>query len=293
MKFRSEFRIISATSINDDRQQIRYEMQPAKLDHLVVNALLDLDMAQATFAALGFTVTPRGYHSLGSMNHLVVAGDAYLELVGIPGHGPQRQDVLDSPLGLSGLVLQSDDADATYALLLESGLPALEPLSFFRPITVDGREKQVGFRIVRMERRGFPAGRVYFCQHMTPELVWRPDWLNHPNGFHTIASVTVASPATAADADRYAALAAASAVPIRDGYSLDLSNSRIEIVTADRPALKTAALVFETLDRLDHFASALESVHWQRHAPDRATLRIPALRLELTCLGRPAGPSTD
>ena len=27
----------------------------------------------------------------------------------------------------------------------------------------------------------FPAGRFYFCEHLTPELVWRPEWQSHAN----------------------------------------------------------------------------------------------------------------
>ncbi len=42
------------------------------LDHLVINTLFDMDRAAALMAELGFTVTPRGYHSLGSINHLMM-----------------------------------------------------------------------------------------------------------------------------------------------------------------------------------------------------------------------------
>ena len=59
-------------------------MAPAVLDHLVVNTRFAIDAAQALFAGLGFTLTPRGYHSLGSVNHLAVFPQGYLELVGLP-----------------------------------------------------------------------------------------------------------------------------------------------------------------------------------------------------------------
>ena len=39
-----------------------------KLDHLVINTRFDTDAAQRTFEQLGFTVTPRGYHTLGSLS---------------------------------------------------------------------------------------------------------------------------------------------------------------------------------------------------------------------------------
>jgi hypothetical protein len=35
-------------------------------------------------------------------------------------------------------------------------------------------------------------GRVYFCQHFTPELVWRPEWQSHPNGALALTRVVLA-----------------------------------------------------------------------------------------------------
>ena len=42
-------------------------------------------------------------------------------------------------------------------------------------------------------------GRVYFCEHLTPELVWRPEWQSHPNGARAIARVIVATDEPRAD----------------------------------------------------------------------------------------------
>ncbi|ETX02309.1 MAG: hypothetical protein ETSY1_04005 [Candidatus Entotheonella factor] len=35
----------------------------AQLDHAVINVHFDMDRAEPLFQALGFTLTPRGYHS--------------------------------------------------------------------------------------------------------------------------------------------------------------------------------------------------------------------------------------
>lgn len=271
--------------IGHPQSEVRPQPGPVKLDHLVINAMFELDLAQSVFEALGFVVTPRGYHSLGSMNHLMVVGDAYLELVGVPRQGLQRQDVLDSPLGLSGLVFQSADADATHARLSAAGLPALEPLQFFRPLELDGVEHPVGFRIVRMGRDRFAAGRVYFCQHLTPEMVWRQDWLKHPNGLRAIASVTVESPDAAADAALYGAVAEASPSPRGDGFVLELDNASVEFIPAAQSRFASATLMFDRLDAIESAALTLEGVQWTRHDACRATLVLPALHLSLCCLG--------
>ena len=43
-----------------------------RLDHTVINVGLKMDAAEARFAQLGFTLMPRGYYSLGSVNHLMM-----------------------------------------------------------------------------------------------------------------------------------------------------------------------------------------------------------------------------
>src|SRR5580700_7614440 len=93
------------------------------LDHVVINVLFDMDRAAALMAQLGFTLTPRGYHSLGSINHLMVFEGHYLELIGLPsGMDVLRKDVLESPLGLDGLVFKADDIDKCLRTLRDSGL---------------------------------------------------------------------------------------------------------------------------------------------------------------------------
>ena len=52
-------------------------------DHAVLNLHYDLDAGEQLFRALGFNVTPRSYHTLGSMNNLIVFGTNYLELIGL------------------------------------------------------------------------------------------------------------------------------------------------------------------------------------------------------------------
>jgi hypothetical protein len=87
------------------------EHRTVAVDHAVVNVLQQMDAAVPRFRALGFTLTERGYHSLGSINHLMMFGDDYLELVGIEaGAKTVRREVADGPRGLNGLVFRTDAA---------------------------------------------------------------------------------------------------------------------------------------------------------------------------------------
>ena len=94
------------------------------LDHVVINARDDMDRAADIYRRLGFTLTERGYHSLGSMNHLAMFGTDYLELIAVPKNATSgRLDLLNYSYGLNGLVFGSEDSAITYAALAKAGLP--------------------------------------------------------------------------------------------------------------------------------------------------------------------------
>jgi Glyoxalase-like domain len=195
------------------------------LDHVVINTLFDMDRAANLMSQLGFTLTPRGYHSLGSINHLVMFEHDYLELVGLPsGTDVLRKDVLESPRGLNGLVFQASDIDACQSLLRDSGLAMLEPQSFSRPVTIDGVEHLARFRTVRTVPELFEAGRVYYCQHYTPELVWHRPWMSHSNGVRGLSELVIVTSNAEIDVPRYAKAAQSPAERHGDDWAIALSN---------------------------------------------------------------------
>jgi hypothetical protein len=195
------------------------------LDHVVINTLFDMDRAAGLMAQLGFTLTPRGYHSLGSINHLVMFEHDYLELVGLPsGTDVLRKDVLESPRGLNGLVFQATDIDACQRTLRDSGLAMLEPQSFSRPVTIDGVEHLARFRTVRTAPELFEAGRVYYCQHFAPELVWHRPWMSHPNGVRALSELVIVTSNLETDVPRYAKASQAPSKRQGDDWTVVLSN---------------------------------------------------------------------
>src|ERR1044072_9746408 len=88
------------------------------LDHEAINARDDMDRAADAYRRVGFTLTERGYHSLGSINHLAMFGTDYLELIAVPkGATTGRMDLLNFPFVLNGLVFGSHDFAVTYESL--------------------------------------------------------------------------------------------------------------------------------------------------------------------------------
>ncbi|HEV2335430.1 MAG TPA: VOC family protein [Stellaceae bacterium] len=167
------------------------------LDHVVIDVRDRMDEAARAFTALGFAPTPRGHHTLGSINHLAMFATDYLELLGFGEGGASRPELAPFPIGLNGLVFKTDDADVVHAHALAAGLPILPVQAFSRPVALDGARQgarhDARFRTTRLDPRKIAMGRVYFCEHRTPELVWRPEWQSHPNGARAISRVIVAT----------------------------------------------------------------------------------------------------
>jgi Glyoxalase-like domain len=166
------------------------------LDHVVVNTQDRLDEAAETYRRLGFTLTPRGYHTLGSMNHLAIFGTDYLELIAVqtpgtpsvragegwPSTTSTRTELLHAPVGLNGLVFGTEESTSVHQALEAAGVPVDPPREFSRPVELPGGPRDAVFRTVNLRPGVVPAGRLYFCHHLARDLVWRDEWRRHPNG---------------------------------------------------------------------------------------------------------------
>jgi hypothetical protein len=98
------------------------------LDHAVVNVRDQMDRAVEIYRRLGFHMTERGYHTLGSINHLAVLEHDYIELIGFePNAANVRTDILRYPCGLNALVFRMSEANSVYAELQNSDVFAEPP----------------------------------------------------------------------------------------------------------------------------------------------------------------------
>ena len=207
-------------------------LPPPVLDHVVIDVRDHMDEAASTFAALGFRLTPRGHHTLGSMNHLAMFATDYLELLGFGAGGASRPELAPFPVGLNGLVFKTADADVVHAHALSAGLPILPVQAFSRPVEIGGVREDARFRTTRLDPAKIAMGRVYFCEHRTPELVWRPEWQSHPNGARAIARIIVATGDPGRTAALFGALFGPAAVAERDGTCIIRAGAaQVELTT--------------------------------------------------------------
>jgi len=179
-------------------------------DHAVIMVRDQLDALAPDYVAQGFTLSERSTHNIGSTNQLIVLQDAYLELLGWPPGAPPRPEIAASELGLEALVFRSADADATYQRLKSAGY-AVNPVQTLTRLarlhgkghttghaTADARQADgsatARFQTVRFAGQPIDGLRMYFCQHLTPQFVWQPALMAHPNGARRITHIDIAAP---------------------------------------------------------------------------------------------------
>ncbi len=202
------------------------------LDHVVVNVRDRIDEGADAYRRLGFTLTPRGYHTLGSTNHLAMFGTEYLELIAAPAGDTRRQEILAAPQGLNGLVWGTEDSNRTYEVLLAAGVPVEPPQQFSRPVELADGPRDATFRTVRLASGTTPAGRLYFCHHLTRDLVWRDEWRHHPNGVIGVMRAVIAARDPASLGGLFGRMFGAGTVrEIADGCRLLVGLSQFDVIT--------------------------------------------------------------
>lgn len=179
------------------------------LDHVVI-LVRELAAAERRLARLGFRPTPRGVHSahMGTANTTVVfANGTYLEALGVLQPTTDNQAVravLAKREGPYGLAFKTDDAAAAADELAAAGIGRGEALDFARPVALPAGTREAAFRIARADPGQTPGSWLFVCQHKTPEVTWRQDYLEQPNGVRGVAEVVgiAADPAPLAVAYR-------------------------------------------------------------------------------------------
>ena len=210
------------------------------IDHVVI-AVRDIAQSAVSFRRLGFTLTPHGRHTMGSENHCVMFERDYFELLSVPvAHPVTRyyQDFLRDGEGLAALALATDDARGFHAELTADGIAADAPVDFSRPVQLAHGTFDASFRITQLAAEATPAGRVFACQHFTREVVWRPEYVQHPNAVVGLARVVAVADEAQLKvlAERYASIFAAAARPDSIGgaprFDIDTGNTPLSFTTA-------------------------------------------------------------
>jgi catechol 2,3-dioxygenase-like lactoylglutathione lyase family enzyme len=237
------------------------------LDHVVIDVRDQIDEAARYFSGLGFQLTPRGRHTLGSVNHLAMFTTDYLELLGFGQDGATRLEIAPFPVGLNGLVFKTADAEAVHRRAAAAGLPVLPVQAFSRPVTLDGATRDARFRTTRLDPTKVAMGRVYFCEHLTPDLVWRPEWQTHPNGARAIARVVVATGDPRRTALLFRDLFGGDSLSERDGRQvMAAGTAQVELALPNMVATEFGEAAAEPAGRAEYMAALEIKVRSLREA---------------------------
>jgi hypothetical protein len=187
------------------------------LDH-AAHFVPDIEAAGDALSHLGFTLTPLSAQShrpqaggpivpAGTANRCIMLQHGYLECL-TPTHDTANAQQLRSAIarytGAHLIAFGTHAPEADYARLQREGFEPLPPLALQRETTTESGAATARFTVVRVAPAAMAEGRIQYCQHHTPEVVWQSRWLSHANhavGFAAVL-VCVAEPAQAAQ--RYA-----------------------------------------------------------------------------------------
>jgi catechol 2,3-dioxygenase-like lactoylglutathione lyase family enzyme len=253
------------------------------LDHVVLR-VADLDAAEAQWKRLGFSVTPRGFHTgRGSANHTTpfVAGN-YIELIHMPETAPDRP-FGEKPVGPVAVALKPTTSAALHADLVARGYDVPPPRDLARPVTLGSETREARFLNQSLPAIGVHDVRLFACQHLTRDLVWRPEWQDHANGVTGVVGiVAVATEPTRIRSD-YAALFGADAVAVSgDGLVVSLGSADLTILTPPAFAARFPGISVTVDEDAGTFAAVTLKAD---HAKLERALATSGLSLERTARG--------
>jgi len=156
-------------------------------DHTLI-LVGDLDDGDTRMRRLGFRLTPRGVHSahMGTANSTIMLPDmTYFEVIGVlnptaSNEGMRR--MLEQRQGLLGYAMKSDDAQASVEELAAVSAADGGVVEFSRPVDLPEGARDASFSIANIDPEASLGVKMFACTHHTPDLVWREEYLDQPNG---------------------------------------------------------------------------------------------------------------
>ncbi|HEY9536971.1 MAG TPA: VOC family protein [Kiloniellaceae bacterium] len=263
------------------------------VDHVLVG-VRNLEAARDTYRRLGFTVSPRGRHiGWGTANYCIMFPGDYIELLGIVDATQFTNNLnrfLESREGLLGVAFASDDVALAGRALRQAGIQPGEERDLKRILEDPDGEVWPRFKLLHMPPEATPGTSAFICQHLTPELVWRPEWCVHPNGASGLIAMTSVVKDPSALAIPYAELFGFDRVRAGDGVvEVDCGGAWLRFTTAETlgrlhpgligaPRLPTPwlAALRVAVDDLGACATTLERNHMPVHWDGPRLLRVPA-----------------
>lgn len=169
------------------------------IDHVTL-AVGDLSEAVDTFVRMGFALTPYGRHEdHGTANHCIMMPRDYLEVAGLARGRAAEDDYrrrIEGALsargsGIMALTLGTEDGALARESLSRIGVEAGMPRTLHRVLKVGDETIRPAVSAMILPPETLPGVSVFVAQHLTPALIRRSSWMEHPNGAVGLASLTL------------------------------------------------------------------------------------------------------
>ncbi|SHF18400.1 Glyoxalase-like domain-containing protein [Litoreibacter ascidiaceicola] len=217
------------------------------IDHPLL-ATKDINALRDRLISLGFNMTPIGKHPWGTSTSLAMFNGCLVEIMGIyddtlldevPAgdfrfgrhvyeHLQQREGVALSALHSTNSVEDAQTAERV-------GFTVAGHLEFGRDVTLpDGTAGRTKTTLALLPDAQFPRLSFFLCQQHRPDLIYVPEWLEHPNSVSGICGVNIL-----ADTSFHAELKArfgglyTGLTELNGGFEFQTANGTLRVMSAD------------------------------------------------------------
>ncbi|WP_306152412.1 VOC family protein [Roseovarius sp. MMSF_3281] len=174
------------------------------IDHPLI-AVRDITALRDRLISIGFKMTPVGQHPWGTSTSLAMFRGCLLEIMGIYDDclidekpagdfrfGRHVYAHLEKREGIALTALHSTDSLRDAAQAERAGLQVSGHLEFGRDVALpDGSKGRTRTTLALLPDAAFPRLSFFLCQQHRPELIYVPEWLDHPNTVHGYAGASI------------------------------------------------------------------------------------------------------
>jgi catechol 2,3-dioxygenase-like lactoylglutathione lyase family enzyme len=168
-------------------------------------AVRDLAKTTAQYEAMGFMLTPYSPHSaawkpgepvkpLNSGNRCVMFADTYLEILASENPkqpGERIANFLKRHQGGHIVCFNSENAEAVDQRLRAAGLETTGVIPLQREIDTPEGVRTAKFARLQFAPKDSPEGYIQAARHLTPEYIYQPRYIAHPNGCTRLKETTL------------------------------------------------------------------------------------------------------
>jgi hypothetical protein len=148
------------------------------------------------------------------------------------GPNPSPSAFASRPEGPVAVALEPTDSRSVHAELKSLGYDVPEPRDLSRPVHLPDGVREARFLNASLPPLAPKAVAFFTCQHLTRDLVWRPEWEGHANAAERVSEIIAVHPSPAELAETHRHVFGEKAISVAaEGFTITLGHDRISFLT--------------------------------------------------------------